>query len=176
MSVPVGNVDVVSKTTTSHTDTLTASATETDTGASTDVYDGSFTTYHGVQSAHGGDGSNTCTITSEHTWIVPRDLSPIIVKLYAYGFPHGNYVQSIVTAEIWVQQSGTWNSIYTYTGTGEVTLSPSLTTGWVGVTGIKVYVYAYAYSYEGTRSQDCYTRVYEVQGFYRKTKSYAGIV
>jgi len=163
-------IDFVQLPTTTHNETISGTAE----GSPGNTRDGNFDTYYGAYSHHGGDGSTSCSITSEHIWPNATHIVQIRVKMYARPYPHGNYEHQKYTFEIWLRINGSWTSIYYDHGDyhastpgwpGHEWRDITKSDGWDNVTGIKCYAYAWAYSYEGDRQQETWARVYEVQAF-----------
>jgi hypothetical protein len=133
-------------------------------------YDRNDSTYREYYAKHSGDGSVTATMTHEHTWVYPKSIADIYVKMQQATFG-GNYKDSKRRYIVSLCIDGEWTEVYNqfyddaagsnsiYTETKTVTSA----TGWDNVTGIRVYLNGYAYSYEGTRRQEVWLRVFEAQ-------------
>lgn len=174
-------VNIVPKSWVTHTPSRSTDGAETDYGSGPETYDEDFGTYYGLEGHHSGDGSVTVNLTDEHTWTDPRTIYRFRIKSY-WDASMGNYPSWNWSIKVYLRESGTWTEEYSLTGSGAAADPAPITTDqtvdgeWADVTGIKVVLYGYAYSYEGDRNQYTWLYMYETEAFYKKSKSYSGVV
>lgn len=131
-------------------------------GTDAEAYDGNNATYYRYQIYHNGDGSAHGTSYYECTWAKACHVTRAYVYLNfnTYG---GNYKQVNHQMIIYLKINGSWTSIYDSGDVNDgnigsnhwdtVNCTQDITTGWDGVTGMKVEFHSYSYSYEGDRQQ-----------------------
>ncbi len=137
--------------------------------------DGNFGTYYGVEHEYiNHDGTGACSLTGEYLWGSVEKINNIEFKVYSRALPDGNYAWSKITLVVYVKQGGSWNQVYTDTINGgnwedgswlDRTIQQSLTSGWEGVSGVKIDCSAGAYSYEGNGYQGTKCYIYELQAW-----------
>ncbi len=139
----------------------TSSSSKTITGSAANVADGNDSTYLRSYCRHGGDGSLTATLYSEHTWSYPITVYRARGK-FRMGTYGGNYKDGDMRWRLYLKIGGTWTIVKDeYLNTyregsnswayKDRTLDISST--WANVTGARAWCYGNAYSYEGDRQQ-----------------------
>ena len=147
----------------------------TDSGSAASTYDGNTTTFYGRSVALSGDGGISVTVNGTYTWVTAKDIEKVVVIAKGdYLHTRGNYPSYSRYVKVSIQQSGGWVEVSSTSAGGIETIT--LTTGWEGVTGVKVDCYGYDYGYEDSPVLNVYGYIYEVQAFYTIKKHYAGVV
>jgi hypothetical protein len=174
--------DIIKFPTTTHATTLYGNWATYTYGSESLVYDGDLNTYIGVRNdAYGGGRERgDCSLTSDHTWVMPIPILSVFAKMYTARTAYtGNYANRCPAGQIEVQQtiylriSNVWTQIWDYRIVAPsnadtrpdwyINNSPTVTGLWQNVTGVRVYQYAYGYAYEGQRANTEWNYLYELQ-------------
>ena len=145
-----------------------STATPTLNGEFTDAYDRDTSDYREAYLENSGDGrAEISSFVHEHVWETAREIDVVTVKV-SHMATGGNYFTISFTGSVSLKINGSWTSVGTHSFSTanyneEKVYNYSLSTGWSGVTGIRVTLFSQAYSYEGTRMQKVWARIYDVR-------------